>query len=593
MIGIEFVKGAALLLSLTMLESFVLRVLAKDSLAGQIVSGLLFGGISIIGMVLPLHLLPGVIFDPRSVILSVAGFWGGPIVGIIAGAMAGGYRMTLGGTGTAMGVSVVITSVAMGLAYRALHQRVGLPAGPRAMLAFGLLVHAAVILCAVLLPDPWSVIQRIGPPMLLVFAPATVFLALILADIDRRFQTEVSLRDSEARYRRLFDGAEVSIWDEDLSAVARTLDEFRRQGVTNLRAHLEAHPDLVAEIARGIRINAVNPATLALFGARSAATFISSIDHVLTPASHEVFIDELCAMWGGRDSFRAVTDNRTLDGRIISVILSMSIPRNPAAWRSIPVSILDITDRVRAEEAARRLNVELEERVGQRTAELQAANRELESFAYAVSHDLRAPLRAIEGFSQALIEDVGDRLEGQARTYLDHLTQGSRNMNRLIDGLLTLSRVTQGELVREAVDLTALAGEVVEELRRADPERPVAVAIAPGIRVRADTRLMRAALENLLGNAWKFTLGRKDARIEMTGETVNGRTRVSVRDNGAGFDMAYADKLFVPFTRLHREEDFPGTGIGLSTVQRIVNRHGGRLGAEGAVGQGATFWFEI
>ncbi len=593
MIGIEFVKGAALLLSLAMLESFVLRVLAKDSMAGQVVSGLLFGGISVIGMILPLHLLPGVIFDPRSVILSVAGFWGGPIVGAVAGAMAGAYRMTLGGTGAVMGITVVVSSVAMGLAYRALRRRFGLPAGPWAMLAFGLVVHAAVILCAVLLPDPWPVIQRIGPPMLLVFAPATVFLALILADIDRRFQTELSLRDSEARYRRLFYGAEVSIWDEDLSAVARTFDDLRRQGVANLRAHLEARPELGAEMARAIRINAVNPATLALFGARSAATFISSVDQVLTPASYAVFVDELCAMWEGRNSFRAVTENRTLDGRIISVILSMPIPRDPAAWRSVPVSILDITERVRAEAAVRRLNVELEERVGQRTAELQAANRELESFAYAVSHDLRAPLRAIEGFSQALVEDVGDRLEGQARAYLDHLTQGSRNMNRLIDGLLTLSRVTQGELVREAIDLSALADEVVEDLRRADPGRAVAVAISPGIRVKADARLMRAALENLLGNAWKFTLGRPDARIEMTGETAHGRTRVAVRDNGAGFDMAYADKLFVPFTRLHREEEFPGTGIGLSTVQRIINRHGGRLGAEGAVGQGATFWFEI
>jgi PAS domain S-box-containing protein len=221
------------------------------------------------------------------------------------------------------------------------------------------------------------------------------------------------------------------------------------------------------------------------------------------------------------------------------------------------------------------------------------ANRELEAFSYSVAHDLRTPLRAIDGFSQALTEDYGDRLDAEGRRYLVRVRESAQRMAELIDDLLTLSRVTRSELRRDRVDLSALAHTVLATLQRLDPERRVEVVIAPGLVVDADPHLAAIALDNLLGNAWKFTAKRSDARIEL-GQTVrDGIAACYVRDNGAGFDMAYRDKLFGVFQRLHPEAEFPGTGIGLATVARIARRHRGRIWAEAAPGAGATFYFTL
>ncbi len=269
-------------------------------------------------------------------------------------------------------------------------------------------------------------------------------------------------------------------------------------------------------------------------------------------------------------------------------------------------------------EQVRRHADELEQRVRERTAQLQRLNQELEAFAYAVSHDLRAPLRALDGFSAALLARHGDRLDAQGRHYLERIQGASQRMSQMIEALLGLSRVARSELIRKPVDLTALAQEIVAELRQRDPQRQAEFIIEESLKTVGDARLLRLALENLLENAWKFTAGRPIARIEVgrltdgdvqpaglpdaapaaradskaQGTAANTQT-FFVRDNGVGFDMAYADKLFGPFQRLHPVEEFPGTGIGLVTVQRIIARHGGRVWAEAAVDRGATFYFEI
>ncbi len=242
-------------------------------------------------------------------------------------------------------------------------------------------------------------------------------------------------------------------------------------------------------------------------------------------------------------------------------------------------------------------NSDLEDRVAQRTRELAVSNQELEAFSYSVSHDLRAPLRTIDGFSLALMEDFADKLNDEGRDYIARVRSGVQRMGTLIDALLQLSRVTRSELQTERVDLSSLATLVFNELQAADPGRSVTFTAQPGVIVQGDGRLLRIALENLIGNAWKFTSRTAGAHIEFGSRPAAGdqkaQTVYFIRDNGAGFDMQYVDRLFTAFQRLHGDREFKGSGIGLATVSRIIRRHHGTITAESAPGQGATFFFHL
>lgn len=234
-----------------------------------------------------------------------------------------------------------------------------------------------------------------------------------------------------------------------------------------------------------------------------------------------------------------------------------------------------------------------EEEIHKANIELTVINKELESFSYSVSHDLRAPLRGIDGFSQALLEDYTDKLDAQGKDYLQRVCSASQRMSQLIDDMLNLSRITRSEMQKKTVDLSALVQTIVAELKAGQPERQVEFVIAEGVTANGDVRLLQILLANLLNNAWKFTSTHPRARIEFGVTQYKDNLAYFVRDDGVGFDMAYADKLFVPFQRLHAVTEFPGTGIGLATVQRIIHRHGGRVWAQGAVEQGTTFYFTL
>lgn len=260
-----------------------------------------------------------------------------------------------------------------------------------------------------------------------------------------------------------------------------------------------------------------------------------------------------------------------------------------------------------SQEELQRYATELEQRVAERTHELEArnetlrrnaaellsSNEELDAFAYSVSHDLRAPLRSIDGFSQVVLEDYGAQLDEAGRNALQRVRAATQRMGTLIDDLLKLSRITRAELRTEVVDLSDMARDITSELQRAAPGRRVEFAIAPGLRTQGDPQLVRVALENLLRNSWKYTAKQAQPRVEFGSIDENGERVFLVRDNGAGFDMKYMDKLFGVFQRLHSAHEFEGTGVGLATVRRIITRHGGRIWAEGAVDRGATFYFTL
>ncbi|MEO5672791.1 MAG: ATP-binding protein [Ramlibacter sp.] len=258
----------------------------------------------------------------------------------------------------------------------------------------------------------------------------------------------------------------------------------------------------------------------------------------------------------------------------------------------------DITQHVRLVAEVQELNFGLEEKIAARTAELTAneaalrlANQQLESFSYSVSHDLQSPLQRVAAFAKLLDHELRSAPESKAGHYLARIQANVEQMTQLIDGLLALAHVSQIELIRGSVNLSALASEVLESLRSGDSTRDLHWHVEPGLSANADVRLMRSVMENLLGNAWKFTSHRPEAQI--TFGATEKADEYFVRDNGAGFDMAYAGKLFGTFQRLHGLDEFPGTGIGLATVARAVGRHGGRVRAEAAAGQGATFYFTI
>lgn len=276
-------------------------------------------------------------------------------------------------------------------------------------------------------------------------------------------------------------------------------------------------------------------------------------------------------------------------------ILDRGIPRfaPDGSFAGFIGSCVDITEQKLASEEILHMKDELERRVVERTAQLEAANKGLEAFSSSVSHDLRAPLRAIEGFSKALANDYSTKFDAQGSDYLQRVCDSCQQMSQLIDDLLNLSRVTRVEIRREEVNLSDIAQKVINELIPFQSSRKIEFEIAPDLTARGDERLLLIVMENLLGNAWKFTGNTPSARIEFGRIIYEGRPAYFVRDNGAGFEMAYADKLFKPFQRLHQADEFPGSGVGLATVERIVHRHGGLIWAESEVGMGASFYFTL
>ncbi|MEW6402799.1 MAG: PAS domain S-box protein [Chloroflexota bacterium] len=376
-----------------------------------------------------------------------------------------------------------------------------------------------------------------------------------------------------------------------VSAAIRDVTQ-RQRAEAKFKGLLESAPDAMVVVDNEGIIQLVNSQTEKMFG-YSRSEIIGQSVEILVPKRFQKRHAKHREGYYGEHPARPMGIGLELyghrrGGSEFPVEISLS-PLETEEGLLVSAAIRDVTQRKEAEEKIQQLNEDLK----QRAAQLEVANRELESFSYSVSHDLRAPLRSIDGFSQALLEDYGDSLPSDGREHLGRVRTAAQRMAVLIDDLLNLSRITRAPMQPRFVNLSAIAMEITQDLREAYPDRQIEVSITPDLMVDGDPHLLQIALQNLLSNAWKFTSRQKQAIVEFGQQARTKERTFFVRDNGVGFDMAYVDKLFGVFQRLHSMSEFPGTGVGLATVQRIINLHGGRIWAESAEGKGTTFYFTL
>jgi PAS domain S-box-containing protein len=381
------------------------------------------------------------------------------------------------------------------------------------------------------------------------------------ADIRQRKQIEQALRSSEDRYRRLVESTNVVPWE----AIP---GEWRFTYVGPQAEQLLGYP-LHIWYSEGFLTSYLHKDDRHL----AYRLFAES-------AERDAKFEFECRMLGA-------------NGREVWVMLVAAMIPDEGGDRHLQGYLIDISTRKVAEIELDHYRNHLEDLVEQRTKALAAANKELEAFSYSVSHDLRAPLRSVDGFSQVLLEDYGDKLDATGQQYLARIRKATQNMSSLIDDLLDLSKLTRGEINTQPVNLSELASEILNELQGLDAEREVSIHVIPNLIADADPKLIRLVLQNLLANAWKFTAKTPRAEIRFGVTHVDGQNAFFVSDNGAGFDMAYADKLFGAFQRLHSPQEFEGNGIGLAIVQRVISRHNGRVWAKAVLGEGATFFFTL
>lgn len=422
-------------------------------------------------------------------------------------------------------------------------------------------------------PEPYWNAKRVGTTMAIILAIIVIFLLSwhyfsvvklnnsLKSSITEREQTEDILKETTDYLNKLIDytNAPFVVWDPEFR-ITKVNHAFER--LTGYNADEIVNTKLPMYFPKESREQSMEQVKCT-----SSGEYWESIE--IPILQKDGFVRYL--VWNSANLYDK-------DGETVAITIAQGI---------------DITDRKRMADEIKQMNIDLEQRIEERTSELTVVNKELEAFSYSVSHDLRAPLRSVDGFSQALLEDYGDKFDEIGKDYLNRVRNATIDMGHLIDDILNLSRITRGDVNYDEVDLSKLFLDIAERYKKEQPERDIDLIISKGLKVNGDERLLKAMLENLISNAYKFSSQEPIAKIEFGMTSINDEDAYYVRDNGVGFDMKYADKLFGAFQRLHSKAEFPGTGVGLATVQRIIHKHGGRVWAESELGKGATFYFTI
>ncbi len=561
MIAIALLQNIALVVFVAVFHHYAQRRLSTRPWPYRIANGLFFGFSAIMAMLSPLRFSDGIIYDARSIIIGIAGNFGGPWIASIATAISIFFRMLIvGGEGKFAGSLTIFLSGLIGVAaYYFRKSRPNFRCTLPCFWLIGIIIHVAAILSQLLLPDRrWaSTLPIIAPTFLIAFPLGYTLIAALFLENEERAENQRKLEASEERYRRLFNNY---------------------------------HTTMLLVDPESSKIIDANPAAEAFYG-WSRDTLLSMTVPDLNTLSPEVLEKEM-EKARSRKANVFHFQHRTASGETKNV----EVFTGPVEFqgRKVLYSIIhDETARVKAEQEVLALNQSLETKVLQRTAELEDANKELEAFSYSVSHDLRAPLRAIEGFSSVLADESGPLLPPTSSHYLDRIRHNATKMSGLIDDMLRLSRVGRQQVQFTRLDLAPIAESIAAELSDAYPSASARIEIQAPLPAYGDPALMEILVRNLLSNAFKFSSGKDNTTIKIYAmDTVEERI-YCIQDNGIGFDMANAHKLFAPFQRLHGDLEYGGSGIGLSIVKRIAVRHGGRVWAESEPGKGARFYFTL